>query len=65
MAKAFTAGKVVKAKPKCCKSRPRCKRCHVTLERLDAVGLAERVDKRHYVILELVPKRELKAARRR
>lgn len=65
MAKAFRAGRVVRAKGSCCKSRPRCKRCRVTLARLAEQGLAERLDKRHYVILELVPKRELKAARSR
>ncbi len=65
MAKAFAAGKVVRAKGKCCKSRPRCKRCRVTLARLAEQGLAERLDRRHFVILELVPKRELKVARRK
>jgi transposase-like protein len=65
MAKAFTAGKVVKAKAKCCKSRPRCKRCRVTLARLAEQDLAERLDRRHYLILELVPKRDLKDARQK
>ena len=65
MAKTFAAGKVVKAKGKCCKSRPRCKRCRVTLARLAEQGLTERLDKRHYLILELVPKHELKEARRK
>ena len=31
----------VKAKKRCCKSRPRCKRCSVVLRRLAKAGLAE------------------------
>jgi hypothetical protein len=65
MAKKLTPGTAVKPKRSCCRSRPRCKRCRVTLERLADRGLARR---RHsdgrYVIVEVVPKRELKAARR-
>lgn len=62
--KKLTPGTALKPKKKCCKSRPRCKRCHVTLERLSAMGYAERrASDRRYVILELVPKRELRAAR--
>jgi len=64
--KKLTPGTELKPKRKCCKSRPRCKRCHVTLERLSAMGFAERrpTDGR-YVIVEVIPKRELKAARRK
>lgn len=58
-------GAEVKPKAKCCKSRPRCKRCRVTLERLGDRGFAQRRADGRYVILELVPKRELKAARRK
>lgn len=65
MAKAFKPGALVKPKKKCCKSRPRCKRCRVTLERLRERGLAERDGDGRFVILEIVPKRELKAARRK
>jgi len=62
--KRLTPGTELKAKKQCCKSRPRCKRCHVTLERLAAMGFAERCgSERRYVIVEVVPKRELKAAR--
>jgi hypothetical protein len=62
--KKLTPGTQLKPKKTCCKSRPRCKRCHVTLERLSKMGFAERraADGR-YVIVELIPKRELKAAR--
>jgi hypothetical protein len=64
--KKLTAGAELKPKKTCCKSRPRCKRCHVTLERLSAMGFAERraADGR-YVIVEPVPKRVQKAARRK
>lgn len=64
--KKLTPGSELKPKRKCCKSRPRCKRCHVTLERLAAMGFAERrPSDGRYVIVELVPKRELRAARGR
>jgi hypothetical protein len=65
MAKKLEPGKTVKPKKVCCQSRPRCKRCHVTLERLAAAGLAERRADGRYLILVSVPKRELKAARRK
>jgi transposase-like protein len=65
MAKKLEAGKAIKPKRKCCKSRPRCKRCGVTLDRLSKQGLAKRRDDGRYVIVAVVPKRELKAARRR
>lgn len=61
--KRLTPGVELKPKKKCCKSRPRCKRCHVTLERLRAMGFAERRSNGRYVIVEVVPKRELRAAR--
>ena len=54
----------VKAKKKCCKSRPRCKRCPVTCKRLAKAGKAERQSKRIYVLLD-VTKQDYKAARRR
>jgi len=37
----------VKAKKRCCQSRPRCKRCPVVLRRLAKAGLAE-VEGRRY-----------------
>jgi hypothetical protein len=62
--KKLTPGTALKPKKTCCKSRPRCKRCHVTLERLSAMGFAERrPSDGRYVIVEVVPKRELRAAR--
>lgn len=38
--------KLVRTKKKCCRSTPRCKNCPVVWKRLEAAGLAERVDKR-------------------
>jgi hypothetical protein len=61
--KRLTPGVELKPKKKCCKSRPRCKRCRVTLQRLSAMGFAERRPDGRYVIVEVVPKRELRAAR--
>ena len=56
-------GKTVKAKKSCCKDKPRCKKCPVVLKRLEAVGLAERLDKRTYVVVDVIPKKTLKALR--
>lgn len=40
----------VKTKKRCCKDKPRCKRCPVVCKRLETAGLAERQDKRNYVV---------------
>jgi hypothetical protein len=61
--KRLTPGVELKPKKKCCKSRPRCKRCPVTLDRLSKMGFVERRQDGRYVIVEVVPKRELRAAR--
>lgn len=61
--KQLRPGAALKPKAKCCRSRPRCRRCRVTLERLSAMGFAERRADGRYEIVERVPKRELKAAR--
>jgi len=53
----------VKAKKSCCKDDPRCRRCPVVLKRLAAAGLAERVDKRTYLVVDTLREKELKAAR--
>ncbi|HEV8152628.1 MAG TPA: hypothetical protein VGP78_06840 [Solirubrobacteraceae bacterium] len=55
----------IKAKRKCCKDRPRCKRCPVVLKRLERAGLAEARGDGRYVIDPGVKKRRLKAARAR
>ncbi len=56
--------KLVKPRKKCCKSRPRCKRCPVVWKRLEAQGMAERQSKRVWVLVD-VAKPALKAARAR
>jgi hypothetical protein len=57
--------KLVKPKKRCCKSRPRCKRCPVVCKRLDQQGVAERRKDGRYVILDVMTKKQLKAARAR
>jgi hypothetical protein len=56
-------GDVVKCKRKCCKSRPRCKRCPVVWKRLAKQGYAERESKLRYVVIDVLPKRAVKSAR--
>ena len=62
---ARTAPDVRKPKAKCCKNKPRCKRCPVTLKRLEKLGYAERTPKGSYVLVSVVPKKALKSARAR
>jgi hypothetical protein len=57
--------RVVKAKRKCCKSGPRCKRCPVVCKRLAKADLAERVGKRRWALSPELRKRDLKRARKR
>ena len=64
MAKALKPRRVLKPKKRCCRSRPRCKRCPVVLARLAEHGLAERRDDGRYRIVAKVRKKQLKAARR-
>jgi hypothetical protein len=54
----------VKAKKKCCRSRPRCKKCPVTCRRLEKAGKATRAGKRTWVLVDVTGK-DLKAARAR
>jgi aldehyde:ferredoxin oxidoreductase len=54
----------IKTKAKCCKDKPRCKKCPVVCKRLSMVGKAERIDKRNYVLID-VTKADLKLARAR
>lgn len=63
MASVKAKGRQVKAKTKCCKDKPRCKRCPVVLKRLADAGLAERTGKLTYVLVD-VTKADLSAARR-
>ena len=53
----------VKAKKRCCKDRPRCRRCPVVLKRLERAGLAERTGRRRYVVVDVLSKKQLKAFR--
>ncbi|MGI8595011.1 MAG: hypothetical protein ACR2ML_11715 [Solirubrobacteraceae bacterium] len=55
----------VKPNKSCCKDRPRCKRCPVTLERLRKDGLAKRKADGRYKLAKDLPKKRLKAARAR
>ena len=57
--------KVIKPKKKCCKSRPRCKKCPVVCKRLELQDLAIRTSKRHYLVELGIGKKTLKAARAR
>ncbi|MBA3301064.1 MAG: hypothetical protein H0T15_04275 [Thermoleophilaceae bacterium] len=57
--------RAVRTKKRCCKSGKRCKRCPVVMKRLEKDGYAERVSKRNYLVLEVVPKKRLRAARQR
>ncbi len=56
---------LVKAKKKCCKDDPRCKKCPVVLKHLEQAGHAERLSKRSYRFDAKVPKKALKTARTR
>jgi hypothetical protein len=53
----------VKTRKRCCKSRPRCKRCPVVCKRLESQGLAVRESKHSYLVSLDVKKKALKAAR--
>jgi hypothetical protein len=56
-------GEQVRCKKKCCRSGKRCKKCPVVWKKLSKQGFAEREGKLSYTIVEIVPKRALKAAR--
>lgn len=56
-------GTRIKTKKRCCKSRPRCKRCPVVCKRLEPLGYTERESKRTWHMVVIPPKKVLKAAR--
>ena len=56
-------GDAIRCKKKCCKSGTRCKKCPVVWKKLSRQGYAERTGKLHYVVIDVLPKRALKAAR--
>lgn len=51
------------AKGRCCKDKPRCKRCPVVCKRLEQAGFLGRAGKRSWTVEEKVTKRALRAAR--
>jgi hypothetical protein len=55
--------RLVKPKKRCCKSRPRCKRCPVVCKRLTQQGLAAKRPDGLFVITPEIRKKQLKAAR--
>ena len=55
--------KEIRAKKKCCKTRPRCKRCPVVLKRLERKGVAERIDDRTYLMRSKPSKKQLRKVR--
>ena len=58
-----TPGDEINCKRKCCKSGKRCKRCPVVWKKLSKRGYAAPAGKLQYVVIEVVPKAALKAAR--
>jgi hypothetical protein len=55
--------KVVKPKKRCCKSRPRCKKCPVVCKRLLIAGFAEKRPNGTFLLHVDVSKKILKNAR--
>jgi hypothetical protein len=62
VAKKRTA-RIVKTKKRCCRSRPRCKRCPVVCKRLMKGGLAEKLDDGRFLLSVELRKKQYKAAR--
>jgi hypothetical protein len=56
--------KTVAAKKRCCKSKPRCRRCPTVLKRLERAGLAQRKDGGGYMFAPDLKPRHVRAARR-
>ena len=56
--------KAVAAKKRCCKSKPRCRRCPIVLRRLERAGLARRKDGGGYQFAPGLKPRHVRAARR-
>ena len=65
MGKKLDKASVIKPKRKCCKSGPRCRKCPVVCKRLMTQGFLESRGDGRVVVLEVVPKGALKAARAR
>jgi hypothetical protein len=56
---------VIKPKKRCCKSRPRCKRCPVVCKRLASQDLLAKRSDGRYVVVDVIKKKTYKAARAR
>ena len=54
---------MVKPKKRCCKSRPRCKRCPVVCKRLHVQGLATKRGDGTFKLAKELRKKQFKAAR--
>jgi hypothetical protein len=63
MASAGDIPREIRTKKKCCRDRPRCKRCPVVLKRLEQAELATRLDRRTWVLEKKPKKKVLRAAR--
>jgi hypothetical protein len=57
------ATRVVKPKKRCCKSRPRCKKCPVVCKRLAKQGLAHKRPNGTFLLEVHISKKTLKTAR--
>jgi hypothetical protein len=58
----MAGGKPVRVKKRCCKDKPRCKKCPVVCKRLMNAGLAEPTGKGRFVVIATKP--QVKAARK-
>lgn len=57
--------KEMTAKKKCCRDKPRCQKCPVTLKRLVEAGFAEPQGGRMFLIAPSIPRKVIAAARAR
>jgi hypothetical protein len=57
------SARIVKPKKRCCKSRPRCKKCPVVCKRLAKHDLAERLPDGRFLLSIDLTKKRYKAAR--
>jgi aldehyde:ferredoxin oxidoreductase len=55
--------RVIKPKKRCCKSRPRCRRCPVVCKRLTKAGWAEKRSDGRYELSAKLRKKAYRAAR--
>jgi hypothetical protein len=55
--------RIVSPKKKCCRDKPRCKRCPVVCKRLMKQELADKLEDGRYLLSVHLSKKHLKAAR--